>query len=497
MTARARRVSDHQYADEAANVFARRLEEARAFGAASDHLSSTRPEFSARSGLTIVQRLLGWLAVLSLIAGLVFSPDLTLLGIEIAFGAVFGIIIVLRITSVLSGRLARQAKPSLLPDHQLETITYLVPLKDEPNVVASLIEAITQLDYPRHKLDVKLLIEADDDRTLNAVLAANPPAWFEIIPVPPGEPRTKPKALNYGLNFARGEIIAILDAEDRPDAGQSRAAAEALRLGDRRLAVVQAPLAIHNGADGWLARQFEVEYAIHFNLWLPFLARLNAPLALGGTSNYFRRDWLNKAGGWDAWNVTEDADIGLRLARLGARATTITPPTWEEAPARMRPWFNQRTRWMKGHLQTWLVLMRQPFRTASGMGFGHFALMQLTFGGALLACIMHLPLFAFIAYSALTLSFETWHAALFGMGYASVVAAAVFAKAKHAGPWTLLTLPFYWPLLSLAMLRALVDMKRKPHFWAKTPHGRPRPAPASRMAPGPEADNVVQLDFDF
>src|SRR5690606_32310519 len=124
----------------------------------------------------------------------------------------------------------------------------------------------------------------------------------------------------------------------------------------RNLAVVQAPLAIHNGGSSWIARQFEMEYAILFKVWLPFLARLGFPLPLGGTSNYFRRDRLQRAGGWDAWNVTEDADLGMRLARFGGRAAMIASPTWEEAPVQLHHWMTQRARWMKGHLQAWLVL---------------------------------------------------------------------------------------------------------------------------------------------
>jgi len=457
--------------------------------------------FSAKGGVTVVQRLIGWLAVFALIAGLVLDLGATWLIVEVALGTIFGAIILLRIIAAAFSRLTLPASPEPLPDRELETITYLVPLKDEANIVASLIEAIGRIDYPRNKLDVKLLIEADDHRTMAAAVAADPPSWFEILPVPPGEPRTKPKALNYGLHFARGSIIAILDAEDHPAKDQARVAAAALKQGGPDLAVVQAPLVIHNGRDGWLARQFEIEYAIHFALWLPLLARLGIPLPLGGTSNYFRRDWLEKAGGWDAWNVTEDADIGLRLARFGGRSATITPPTHEEAPARMTPWLHQRTRWMKGHLQTWLVLTRQPFKAARGMGWAAFLATQLTFGGALLASIMHLPLFAFIIYSAATITFETWHAVLFGVGYSSVIVAAFFAKARHANAWTLLTVPAYWILLSLAMLRALIHMKQWPTLWEKTPHGKPSlpvsPARQVVVTPAQHGDNVIQLEFQF
>src|SRR5262249_28597356 len=145
--------------------------------------------------------------------------------------------------------------------------------------------------------------EADDDDTIEAVRHSGMPSRFELIPVPPGEPRTKPKALNLGLASARGEIIAVFDAEDRPSPDQPREAVAAFRSGSKDLAVVQAPLLAHNGADGWFARQFQIEYAILFRVWLPFLARAGLPLPLGGTSNYFCRRKLEAAGGWDAWNV--------------------------------------------------------------------------------------------------------------------------------------------------------------------------------------------------
>lgn len=495
MTSAARRLAD-QYYSPADETLKRRLEEGRAFWDASDGLSTTRPEFSARSGATVVQRLVGWIFVAGLVTGLFLYTAPTLVWAEIALGAIFGLIVLLRITAALWSQLPR-SKSASLPARDLPTIAYLVPLKDEERVVGQLIHAISQLDYPRHKLHVKLLIEADDDRTMAAAIAADRPYWFEIIPVPPGHPRTKPKALNYGRSFTQADVIAVLDAEDLPSPGQARAAAAAFHSGGRDLAVVQAPLVIDNGADGWLARQFEVEYAIHFGLWLPFMARIGAPLPLGGTSNYFSRKWLDSAGGWDAWNVTEDADIGLRLARMGGRSAMIAPPTREEAPARLQPWFRQRRRWMKGHLQTWLTLMRQPFKAARGMGLARFAITQLTFGGALLASIMHVPLYAFIAYSVATLSLETWHAVLLGTGYASVVAAAFFARARHASFWTLATLPLYWALLSFAMLRALIDIKSDPHGWAKTPHGLSASRTKQAATASQRADNVIQLELPF
>jgi cellulose synthase/poly-beta-1,6-N-acetylglucosamine synthase-like glycosyltransferase len=389
---------------------------------------------------------------------------------------VFGLIISLRLAATLSAVFPPSPEEiRWTPDHNLPRITLLVALlREGEEVIRDLLSHLARLDYPAGKLDVKLLIEADDDQTLGALEAAGDQALvYEVIPVPPGEPRTKPKALNYGLATAHGDIVAVFDAEDRPSPGQAREAAAAFQRGGADLAVVQAPLLIHNRDEGWLAGQFDVEYAIHFNVWLPFQSRLGAPFALGGTSNYFRRRALVAAGGWDAWNVTEDADLGLRLARFGGRAAMITQPTYEEAPFRLQHWFNQRTRWMKGHVQTWLVLMRRPFTAARGMGWLQFAAMQLTFGGALLASAMHAPLIAWLVAGIFTplVSLEGWHAALFGLGYGSVVAAAFASKTAKPTLATFLLLPAYWLLHSLAMARALGELVHRPYYWAKTPHG--------------------------
>ncbi len=485
-------------------TFYRRLAEAQAFGAASDGLSSHHPEFSARGGLTIAQRLVGWLVVFTFGAGLVTAPGLTITLAVGALASVFLLLIGLRFLAAgmkLGGGGANNTPTARLGP--LPVITLLIPLHREAAVLPGLVKSISALDYPEDRLDIKLLIEADDRETLDAVEAMGVQERFEVIPVPPGLPRTKPKALNYGLAFARGDLVAIFDAEDHPHPGQPRAAAAAFMAGGDRLAVVQAPLSIHNGGDGWIARQFEIEYAIHFRVWLPMLARLRAPLALGGTSNYFRREALAEAGGWDAWNVTEDADIGLRLARLGYRAGMIAPPTEEEAPSGFRPWLNQRTRWMKGYLQTWLVLNRSPMKAMRGMGLSNYMLTQITLGGALLAAMTHGPLLVWILANAIMLSgFEAWHVTLFGLGYGSTLAAALASGCGASRPLTLLTLPLYWPLQSIAVARALYEMKRRPHYWAKTPHGAGRPASPAAPLPdhrsaGEREDNVIQLPLPF
>ena len=458
------------------NTFERRLREARAFARACNGLADKHPELSAKGGLSLGQRL-ALLAFVVVGAGLwTFWPQ-TALEAGIGFLSwTFGLIIVLRLAGAMSAAFPPREQPTeRSPDRSLPTLTLLVALlKEGEEVVRELLKHLAKLDYPAHKLDVKLLVEADDDVTLNAIEAANRRGLtFEVIPVPPGEPRTKPKALNYGLTFARGEVVAVFDAEDRPSPEQAREAAAAFQKAGGKLAVVQAPLLIHNRDDSWLAGQFEVEYAIHFNVWLPFLSRANVPFALGGTSNYFRKDALVAAGGWDGWNVTEDADLGLRLARFGGKSAMIAAPTYEEAPFLLKHWFHQRTRWMKGHIQTWLVLMRQPISAIMGMGLTRFLAMQLTFGGSLLASAMHAPLILYLIAGLFTsvATLNGWHAALFGVGYGSVVVAAIASKTARPTPATFLFLPVYWVLHSLAMATALLELISRPHYWAKTPHG--------------------------
>jgi glycosyltransferase XagB len=350
-----------------------------------------------------------------------------------------------------------------------------------------LVRALRALDYPPDRMEILFLTEADDPATRQALLAAELPAHMRIVEAPSGQPRTKPKALNLGLALSTGEIVGVLDAEDRPDPAQPRAAAAAFAAGPRTLAVVQAPLLAHNPGASWIARQFAVEYATHFRVWLPLVARLKLPMALGGTSNYFRRSPLTAAGGWDAWNVTEDADLGLRLARLGFSAGMIAPPTMEEAPIRFHHWLSQRTRWLKGHVQTWLVLMRDPFRTLLDLGPVAFLSMQMMLGGGLLSALVHGPMLAWLAVSFFLpgSQIEGWQAVLLGAGYGSVAAAALASRQDGLSAAVWASWPLYWMLMSLAMARALLELRFRPHHWSKTPHGVAAPARLHRSSASP------------
>jgi hypothetical protein len=253
-----------------------------------------------------------------------------------------------------------------ITDRDLPIYTVIAALYREANAVEHLVAALRNLDYPAEKLDIKFIVEADDHETPAALTALCAASSYEIIVAPEFGPRTKPKALNVGLVLARGSFTVIYDAEDRPERQQLRRAFEAFKTTDAKVACVQASLTIDNTDDGWLARLFTAEYAAQFDLFLPGLAALKLPLPLGGSSNHFRTSVLRELGAWDPYNVTEDADLGMRLARFGYRATVVSSTTYEEAPARLGSWLSQRTRWFKG----WMRLPAHPafLRSISSLG---------------------------------------------------------------------------------------------------------------------------------
>jgi cellulose synthase/poly-beta-1,6-N-acetylglucosamine synthase-like glycosyltransferase len=339
-------------------------------------------------------------------------------------------------------------------------------------------------NYPKEKLDIKLVLEADDRETRARLEAMQLGAPFELIIAPAVAPRTKPKALNAALPSARGTFVVVYDAEDRPEPDQLRRALDVFSTGNHRLACAQARLTIDNTADSWLARLFTAEYAGLFDVFLPSLAAWKMPLPLGGSSNHFRTDILRRIGAWDPYNVTEDADLGMRLARFGYRTTVISSTTYEEAPARLRPWLRQRTRWFKGWIQTWLVHMRAPRKLLRELGLRGFVVFQLLAGGSVLAALVH-PLFLIEllweiasaqtnAAAALTAS---PHAGMLLIGYFASGVLALIGLARRRllkCAWALMLMPLYWLLLSIAAWRALDQLVRDPYRWEKTEHGLAR-----------------------
>ena len=359
--------------------------------------------------------------------------------------------------------------------------TVLVPLHNEQKAVPALVRALLAIDYPSECLDIRILCEADDPETLDAVADAlvGTPNHIQRVSIPVSQPRTKPKALRVGLEGAPGEIVTVYDAEDAPHPQQLRAAARALHA-DTRLVAVQAPLSVDNLAPGWITRQFAVEYAALFHVWIPWLAEHGLVLPLGGTSNHIRRDALERAGGWDPFNVTEDADLSYRLALMdprpgGGRIGWIPEGTSEEAVASFRAWRGQRSRWLKGYAQTVFVHLFTPASWGQPHRVRRQAAMLATVGLTLLTALLHVP-----ALIGVGLAWAFGHppsppvATLGGMFYLSGIGVS-WLGAKRAGvpvrALDLVTVPLYWALMAWPAWVGFLELFYRPHYWNKTAHG--------------------------
>ena len=366
---------------------------------------------------------------------------------------------------------------------RLPVVSLLVPLFREREVARHLVASLGAIDYPPDRLDICLIVEEDDSLTQAALVGVSLPPGAQVIAVPRGTIRTKPRALNYALPFTRGTIIGIYDAEDRPAADQIHRVVRHFARRGPDVACLQGILDYYNPAANWLARCFTLEYGGWFRVILPAVARLGLPVPLGGTTLFLRRHALESVGGWDAHNVTEDADLGVRLARYGYRTEVIATVTGEEANARAWPWVKQRTRWLKGYLVTWVVHMRAPRRLWRELGPRGFVGFQVLFLFGLSQFLL-----APVLWSLWALPLGLPHplsgvlAGRIGLAVAvllllsEIAGLCVFALgASRAGKrWLIgwvLTLPLYFPLATIAAWRALLQMMRSPFLWEKTAHG--------------------------
>ncbi len=457
---------------------------------AIEGLASRHPGMSARTRPALWQRIAVLCATLALAAALALAPIGAMRAIMLALAVLFVPVIALRLVAacflLVSDNDDARAAPPRVPDHELPIYTLLVPLYREAHMLPPLIAALTRLDYPAAKLDIKLILEAADGATVAAARALRLPGNVEIVVVPELHPRTKPKALNYSLPLARGEYVVIYDAEDRPEPGQLRQALNAFRAGPPNLAAVQARLNLYNASDSWLTRQFTIEYCALFDGLLPALDRLKLPIPLGGTSNHFRASALVWLMGWDPFNVTEDADLGMRLARNGYRCQVLRSTTYEEAPVGLMAWIRQRTRWLKGYVQTWLVHMRAPGALWRELGAGGFLAFQVMVGGTILSALVH-PWFyvlacfelahgALLARPASVFGWPFWLIAWFDLavGYLATMGLGLLAV-RRRGYRALLKqiplMPVYWLLVAVAAYRALWQFMTARFEWEKTEHG--------------------------
>ena len=450
-------------------------------------LASAQPAASARRRLNLRQgSVFVVLAVLAAVAYWRLETGTVYLLFSFCSCLFFTSLVALRILCLLPTGAARQRRAAPLAATDLPPYSVFVPLFRETAVLGQLITALSALRYPIGKLDIKLILEENDQRMIEAVARLDLPDHFDIIIVPQGQPQTKPRALAFAMGFARGSLLTIYDGEDIPERDQLLRAASYFAEAGPELACLQARLVCYNPKENWLARQFTAEYAALFSVILPGLAENALPLPLGGTSNHFRVKALEAVGGWDPFNVTEDADLGYRLASAGYRTGVLDSTTYEEASTEYSNWMKQRRRWLKGFLQTWLVHMRRPSHLWRALGWDGFWSFQAMTLGVFLSALLHPFMLAhtvwfFASGAALEQAQEIFHALAVGISIAILLAgygvgiASAAVGLRRSGiigfTGTLATIPLYWLLMCPAAWAALWDFLVRPHHWHKTRHG--------------------------
>jgi cellulose synthase/poly-beta-1,6-N-acetylglucosamine synthase-like glycosyltransferase len=449
-------------------------------------------------------------AVAATAGGLALAPAATFAALTVLASVVLAVNMGLRAAALRQG-LRRRAEDMVAPGQRkpppaiarLPVVSILVPLFHERAIAERLIARLARLSYPRELLDICLVTEDNDETTRATLAATRLPRWLRVVTVPEGTLRTKPRALNYALDFARGSIIGVYDAEDAPDPDQIHRIVARFHERGSEVACLQGILDYYNSRSNWMARCFTIEYASWFRVILPGIERLGFAIPLGGTTLFFRRAALEKIGRWDAHNVTEDADLGIRLARHGYRAELVDTVTREEANCRPWPWVKQRSRWIKGYAMTWAVHMRDPVQLWRDLGAWRFLGVQVLFGGSLLSVML-----APVLWSYWLLALGLPHPLRGSLSQPAALAISLFFFASyllnlavmlvgcwrpehwHLARWTL-TVDLYFPLATIAAGKALVEMVARPFYWDKTAHGiedAPAPDPSAtaiRIAPQP------------
>ncbi len=457
---------------------------------AREKLWQMHPQFSARDMFSRKDAVL-CISIILLAAALIIAYPAPALAVAFVITSLFYTVTllfksILMIIGYFAGKGAEKTSLAIAcADSELPIYTILVPLYKEEKTLHKLVAAIENLDYPLSKLDIKLIVEADDEITINAIKTLQPSRIFEMIPVPYSLPRTKPKACNYALRFARGEYVTIYDADDIPEPDQLKKVLYKFQ-NEPELVCVQARLNYFNRSENILTRMFAIEYSNLFDFMVFALEKLNIPIPLGGTSNHFRIENLRQLYAWDPYNVTEDADLGIRISQQGWRCGMVWSLTNEEAPISVWAWIKQRTRWIKGHMQTYLVHMRKPMQLYKKLGLVGFMGMQFFLGAStlifIISPIMWLVYGLFIAgIIRLDVNMPVWFDVMLNfsimalvLGIIVQVAFAIASILRNGWKDMLvysLLYPCYWILHSVASFRAIWQLVKCPHYWEKTTHG--------------------------
>jgi glycosyltransferase XagB len=444
----------------------------------ANHFARRAPHLAARTGFAWWQRGASVVAAAGVVALLVIVPSV----LAIVLAGVIAMITAAHLMIAVAARWRRpgsggDGQPAAVADADLPRYTILIPAYQEQDVIGGMVRCLEKLDYPKDRLEALILVERRDHATKQAIRDAGPAEFIRIVEIPPGKPQTKPRSCNAGLLLAKGDLIVIFDAEDRPDPGQLRLVAGHFAAADDTLACVQAKLMVSNADQSFITRQFALEYCLRYELTLPGLARLGLPIPLGGTSNHFRTRLLRELGGWDAWNVTEDADLGMRCSALGYRVEVADSVTYGEMPHRVKAWTKQRTRWLKGFMLTALVHTRNPARTWRTFGrAGTVTMLTFMVGTPLLYLAQPVSLAIWASgyhgldatHLPVSLTMTIIQSAIFVVWTALVVAAA--RKYKLTSAVFAPLLPAYWVMHWTASWRGLYQLIRAPFLWEKTAH---------------------------
>ena len=455
----------------------------------TQYLMENYPEQSAHVVFSPVQKAVFIMAAVIIVICAVIWPVGTAIGLVGVASAVYFVV------SVYKFRLTLRAlgthletdvtdeEIAALDERHLPMYTILVPLYKEAGIVPRLVRDINALDYPRTRLDVKLLCEEDDLETIDKIRELALPPHFHLVVVPDSQPKTKPKACNYGLQLSTGAFCVIFDAEDRPDPDQLKKALIAFDSVPDNVVCMQGKLNHFNQDQNMLTSWFANEYSMHFELILPAMGASESPIPLGGTSNHFKTQTLRELGAWDPFNVTEDADLGIRLHREGYRTAMIDSTTLEEANSNVGNWIRQRSRWNKGYFQTWLVHMRHPLQLIRQTGFKGFVSFNLTMGSAFvllmnpvfwaLTTIYVLTQWGFIEQMFPSLVFYAASLMLFVGNFIFIYlnVAGSLQRGEFGLTRTAMLSPLYWGLMSYAAWKGFIQLFTNPFYWEKTEHG--------------------------
>ena len=433
---------------------------------------------TAKTPITLTQKLVLGLVLAFLVIGSFLSKSIffyTLLSIHI-FYSLFIMFKVL----VFMGSFGKQEKEEKLPSMVAPIYTILLPVFKEANGVNKLINNISALEWPKTRLQVLLLVEYNDKVTQDALNIPNLPPYVQVVIIPKGDVQTKPNACQYAIeNYVTGEYTVIYDAEDVPEKDQLKKAFAKFYHGTKDLACVQAKLNYYNRTENWLSALFTVDYTTWFDGYIRGLSYFNLPIPLGGTSNHFRTSILKKVGGYDKYNVTEDADLGITLNEMGYRTEILDSTTWEEAMISTSGWIKQRTRWTLGYIITSLVHARQSHKNTDAVAkLSTFLFVT----GTPLSNLFVLPCF----FITVTNYYLGWFGFLF-TGYSGALAFLIFWVANlsmilismiaclrrkyYVHSFMCLLLPVYWFMQAIATYRAVWKLFTAPHKWEKSQHG--------------------------